>query len=98
MNTRTGDVVACSGAALMAVALIGMVIDLWSDVAPGAPLTLMFALGAVGVAGEAVRRYEHGAARQQSIAESLLVVRRRRAELALLEQTENTVRPAPITV
>ncbi|MFF0990481.1 hypothetical protein [Kocuria nitroreducens] len=93
MNTRLGDVVAGSGVVLMVVTLIGMVIDLWAEVAPGASVAMLFALGAVGVAGEAVRRYEHGAAHQQSTGEALLEMRRRRAELTQREQAENTSPP-----
>lgn len=91
---RIGDVVAGGGVVLMVVAVIGMIIELWADVAPGASLGMLFTLGAVAVAAEAARRYERAAARQHSTADSpLQEVRRRRAQLTQHEHTEDTVHP-----
>lgn len=87
MKAKISDVVACSGAVLMAVALVLMVLDLWTGVAPGAPLTMMLTLGAAGMATGLVRRFEEGSARQVGPGTSLLEVRRLHAELALREQT-----------
>lgn len=89
MRVRTGDVVASSGAVLMAVALTGMVLDLGAGVVPGAPVTMMLSLGLLAVVAALVWRFEQAAAQQPSPAQSLRDIRRRRAQLMLREQTED---------
>lgn len=91
MRTRVGDVVASSGAALMAVALAGMALDLGTGVVPGGPWTMVLSLGLLAVVAALVWRFEQAAAQQLSPAESLRDIRRRRAHLVLHEQTDNAV-------
>lgn len=96
MRARIGDVVAGSGAALMAGTLAGMVLDLSAGVVPGAALTTMLCLGLLGVVAALVWRFEQAAAQQQSSTQSLREVRQRRAELVLHGQAENRTPAASI--
>jgi hypothetical protein len=89
MRANMSDVIASSGAVLMAGALAGMVFDLGAGVAPGAPVTMMFSLGLLAVVAALVWRFEQASARQLSTADSLRDIRARRAQLMLRQQTDN---------
>jgi hypothetical protein len=88
MKANVSDVIASSGAVLMAGALAGMVFDLGAGVVPAAPLTMVFSLGLLAVVAALVWRFEQAAARQLSTAQSLRDIRARRAQLMLGAQTE----------
>lgn len=97
MRMGSGDVVAGGGAVLMVVALAGMVLDLIAGVAPGAPWVIVLSLGVLVMVAALVWRFERAAAHQVNPTESLLEeARRRRAALALGEQTDEAISPAPL--
>jgi predicted lipid-binding transport protein (Tim44 family) len=96
MRARIGDVVAGSGATLMAVTLAGMVLDLSAGVVPGAPLTMGLCLGLLGLVAALVRRFEQASAQQPSSAQSLQEIRQRRADLVRRQQAENRTAQASI--
>ena len=89
MRARIGDVVAGSGATLMAVTLAGMVLDLSAGVVPGVALTMLLSLGLLGVVAALVWRFEQASAQQLNSAQSLQEVRQRRTELIRRQQAEN---------
>jgi hypothetical protein len=88
MRANMSDVIASSGAVLMAGALAGMVADLGAGVVPAAPVTMLFSLGLLAVVAALVWRFEQAAARQLRTADSLRDIRARRAQLMLRQQTE----------
>lgn len=98
MRARIGDIVAGSGAVLMAVALAGMARDLGAGLAPATPVIIMLSLGLLGMVAALVWRFEQTATQQLSCAQSLQEARARRAELLRGEQTSNGVPQALIAV
>ncbi|MFF0943970.1 hypothetical protein ACFYE2_07045 [Kocuria sp. CPCC 205300] len=96
MRARIGDVVAGSGATLMAVTLAGMVLDLSAGVVPGMALTMLLSLGLLEVVAALVWRFEQASAQQLSSVQSLQEVRQRRTELIRRQQAENGTPQASI--
>lgn len=81
----------------MVVALAGMALDLITGVAPGTPWVMMLSFALLVVVAALVWRFEQAAAHQVSPAVSLLEeTRRRRAALALCEQADEAIAPAPL--
>lgn len=80
MRTTMFDTLTGAGAALMAVALLAMVLELSAGEVPGDPLVALLTLGVIGAVIGVVQRFEQGAAQQPTSHDALLQARRWRAE------------------
>ncbi|GAA1751666.1 hypothetical protein GCM10009767_08330 [Kocuria aegyptia] len=80
MRTTVSNVLTGAGAVVMTVALLAMVLNVFTGEGPGDPLIALMTLGVIGAVIGFVQRFDEDAAQQSTPHEALLQARRWRVE------------------